>query len=93
MLPADARGDVNFLKAGILNADALTTVSPTHAREIQTPEYGNGLDALLRQRRHRLVGILNGVDYRHWSPESDALLPERYSASDLSGKEATRAAR
>lgn len=81
---------VNFLRAGILAADALTTVSPTHAREIQTPAYGMGLDELLRQRRHRLTGILNGVDYRHWSPEGDALLPQRFSADDLSGKRATR---
>ena len=87
-----ARGDVNFLKAGITHADALTTVSPTHAREIQTPEYGMGLDELLRQRRHRLAGILNGVDYRHWSPESDRLLPAPYSAADLRGKRTTRAA-
>jgi starch synthase len=87
-----ARGDVNFLKAGIGAADALTTVSPTHAREIQTPEYGKGLDALLRQRRHRLAGILNAVDYAEWSPEADALLPARYSARDLAGKRAVRAA-
>lgn len=87
-----ALGHVNFLKAGIAHADALTTVSPTHAREIQTPAYGKGLDGLLRQRRHRLAGILNGVDYSHWSPEADALLPQRYSAGDLRGKRVTRAA-
>lgn len=91
--PADlALGQVNFLKTGIAHADGLSTVSPTHAREIQTPAYGKGLDELLRQRRHRLAGILNGVDYRHWSPEADALLPQRYSATDLRGKHATRAA-
>jgi starch synthase len=90
--PAErAGGHVNFLRAGIAHADALTTVSPTHAREIQTPEYGMGLDELLRQRRHRLAGILNGVDYAHWSPESDPLLPARFSAADLAGKRATRA--
>jgi starch synthase len=87
-----ARGQVNFLKAGIAHADALTTVSRTHANEIQTPAYGKGLDALLRQRRHRLAGILNGVDYSHWSPEADALLPERYSMDEMDGKRATRAA-
>jgi starch synthase len=83
---------VNFLRAGILHADALTTVSPTHAREIQTPEYGKGLDDLLRQRRHRLAGILNGVEYRHWSPETDGYLDVPYSAADPTGKQATRAA-
>ncbi len=86
------RSAVNFLRAGISHADALTTVSPTHAREIQTPAFGHGLDPLLRQRRHRLAGILNGVDYSHWSPESDPLLPAPYSASDLTGKLATRRA-
>lgn len=85
------RGELNFLKAGILQADALTTVSPTHAREIQTPAYGMGLDELLRQRRHRLAGILNGVDYRHWSPESDPFLPRHYSVQDRSGKRVVRA--
>lgn len=75
-----------------MHADALTTVSPTHGREIQTPEYGKGLDGLLRQRRHRLAGILNGVDYTRWSPEADSLLPERYSIDDLRGKRATREA-
>jgi starch synthase len=81
---------VNFLRAGITHADALTTVSPTHAREIQTPEFGKGLDALLRQRRHRLAGILNGVDYSHWHPETDPLIAARYSVDDLSGKQACR---
>lgn len=92
LFPAEdtVAGRVNFLRAGITLADALTTVSPTHAREIQTPEYGKGLDELLRHRRHRLAGILNGVDYSHWSPEADALLAAPYSAGDLAGKHATR---
>lgn len=85
-------GQVNFLRAGIAHADALTTVSPTHAREIQTPEYGMGLDELLRSRRHRLAGILNGVDYGRWSPEHDPHLPQHYSAADLCGKRVVRAA-
>lgn len=85
-------GQVNFLRAGILHADVLSTVSPTHAREIQTPQYGMGLDPLLRQRRHRLAGILNGVDYAHWDPASDPLLPARYSVVDLAGKRSCRAA-
>jgi starch synthase len=89
---APGSGAVNFLRAGIVNADALTTVSPTHAREIQTAEYGKGMEELLRQRRHRLAGILNGVDYAQWSPESDTYLAAPYSAAQPQGKLATRAA-
>jgi len=80
------RGDLNFLKAGIELADALTTVSPTYAREIQTPEFGCGLDELLRRRSADLTGILNGVDYSRWSPETDPYIATNYSAEDLSGK-------
>jgi starch synthase len=79
-------GQVSYLKAGIAYADALNTVSPTYAREIQTPEYGFGMDGALRERAAVLTGILNGVDYREWNPETDPLIPARYSASDLSGK-------
>lgn len=82
---------LNFLCGGITTADALTTVSPTHASEILTPEYGKGLDTLLRQRRNRLVGILNGVDYRSWDPESDPALPAQFSVNSLQGKSACRA--
>ena len=74
------------LKAGIIAADYLSTVSPTYAREIQTSEQGHGLDWLLRARRQRLVGITNGVDYSVWNPESDQHLAVNYSADDLSGK-------
>ncbi len=77
---------VNLLKAGLTCADALTTVSPTYAREIQTPAFGFGLDGLLRARSRDLVGILNGVDTEIWDPAKDPLLPARYDASDLSGK-------
>jgi starch synthase len=77
---------MNFLRAGIATADALTTVSPTHASEILTPQYGKGLDGLLRQRRNRLVGILNGVDYSQWNPGSDGFLPHNYSPDDPDGK-------
>jgi starch synthase len=80
-------GRLNFLKAGIVFADALNTVSRTYAQEIQTPEYGFGLDGLLRERRHVLHGIVNGVDYDRWNPETDLLIPARYSASDLTGKQ------
>ena len=84
--------DLNFLRDGISAADALTTVSPTHAAEILTPEYGKGLDTLLLQRRNRLVGILNGVDYSAWDPASDPRLPARYDGRQLSGKATCRAA-
>jgi starch synthase len=79
-------GRVSYIKGGISFADALSTVSPTYAREIQTPELGFGLDGALRGRAAVLSGILNGVDYREWNPESDPLIPARFSAEDLSGK-------
>jgi starch synthase len=79
-------GNVGFLKAGIVLSDYLSTVSPTYAREIQTPEFGFGLDGALRARSDRLTGILNGVDYQEWSPELDPLIPERYAETDLAGK-------
>lgn len=74
------------LKAGIMAADALSTVSPRYAQEIQTPEQGHGLDWLLRARRDRLVGITNGVDYDVWNPETDPHIAANFSAEDLSGK-------
>lgn len=79
-------GDVNLLKGGIEYSDYITTVSPKYALEIQTPEYGFGLDPLLRSKASILAGILNGVDYGEWSPEADGYLPANYSAKDLSGK-------
>jgi starch synthase len=79
-------GQVSYIKAGIQFADALSTVSPTYAREIQTPEFGFGLDGCLRDRASVLTGILNGVDYTHWNPQSDALIPAPYSPADLTGK-------
>jgi starch synthase len=79
-------GRVNFLKAGIVFSDAINTVSRKYAQEIQTPEYGWGLDGLLRERSRVLSGILNGVDYSRWSPEADAYLPARYSPENLAGK-------
>ena len=82
----ELNGNVSFMKAGLVWADAITTVSPTYAREIQTPEYGFGLDGLLRSRSGKLSGILDGVDYQEWNPELDHCLPVRFSASDLSGK-------
>jgi len=86
-------GGLAFLKAGLFYADRLTTVSPTYAREIQTPAFGVGLDGLLRARAAALRGILNGVDARVWSPENDPLLPRRYAADDAAkGKAAAKAA-
>jgi starch synthase len=79
-------GKISFIKGGISFADGLSTVSPTYAREIQTPEFGFGLDGALRARTNVLCGILNGVDYRDWNPETDPLIPARYSAADLAGK-------
>ncbi|MEZ5333072.1 MAG: glycogen/starch synthase [Thermoanaerobaculia bacterium] len=73
--------------AGILHAEVVTTVSPTHAREIQTPEYGMGLEGLVRSRADRLVGILNGVDYAEWDPSSDPMISFHFDRDDLSGKE------
>ena len=74
------------LKAGIIAADALSTVSPRYSHEIQTPEQGHGLDWLLRSRRDRLVGITNGVDYEVWNPETDPHIAANFSADDMSGK-------
>jgi starch synthase len=81
-----ANGRINFLKTGVLHAQLLTTVSPTYAREIQGAEYGMGLQDLLRMRSTSLVGILNGVDYKEWNPETDPLIPRNYSSSKLDGK-------
>jgi starch synthase len=79
-------GNCNFLKAGVIYSDALTTVSPRYSQEIQSPEFGSGLDGLIKDRRDKLVGILNGVDYKIWNPETDPLIPARYDARNLSGK-------
>ncbi|WP_457421548.1 glycogen synthase GlgA [Roseateles sp. P5_E7] len=85
-------GQVSFMKAGLYFADAITTVSPSYAREIQTLEQGCGLDGLLRHRSGVLHGILNGVDYDVWSPEQDDAIAARYSANDAAGKAACKAA-
>jgi starch synthase len=85
-------GQVNLMKAGLVFADALTTVSPRYAEEIQTPEHGHGLDGVLRERRGALRGILNGIDDRRWNPAQDPHLAAAYSATDLAGKTACKAA-
>jgi starch synthase len=75
-----------FLKAGVNFSDALTTVSPTYAQEIQTPEYGHGFDGIIRARRHLLTGILNGIDTDVWNPATDKYLPAPFTPDDLHGK-------
>ncbi len=85
-------GNVSLLKAGLVTARALTTVSPTYALEIQTPAGGHGLEGVITNRGGELRGILNGADYGVWSPEPDAHLPAAYSAGDLSGKRVCRQA-
>jgi starch synthase len=79
-------GQVSFMKAGIVWADAVTTVSPTYAREIQTPAQGFSMDGVLRDHAAKLSGILNGVDYSVWNPEVDHHLPAPYSSRNLWGK-------
>lgn len=79
-------GHCNFLKGGIVYSDWLTTVSPTYSREIQQMAFGRGLDGVIRDHRDRLDGILNGVDYGEWNPETDPSLPARFSAMELSGR-------
>ena len=86
-------GDLSFIKAGLFYSDRLTTVSPTYAREIQTPAFGWGLDGLLRHRSGALIGILNGVDPQLWNPEHDPALPRAYGVADAAaGKAAAKAA-
>lgn len=79
-------GKINFLKGGIIFADAVTTVSRKYKEEIQTPEFGCGLDGVLRERQADLYGILNGVDYEEWSPDKDPYIKQKYSSADLEGK-------
>ena len=83
-------GKVNFLKGGLIYSDRLTTVSKKYAAEIQTKEYGYGLEGVIRMRADRLTGILNGVDYSEWSPEADKLIVANYSAHNLDGKRACK---
>lgn len=85
-LGLEFRGGLCFLKAGIVYADLLSTVSERYAQEIQSPEYGMGLEGIYRQRRTELRGILNGVDYDIWNPETDRHIARNYSATDLAGK-------
>jgi starch synthase len=79
-------GAASSLKSGIVFSDAISTVSPRYAQEIQTPEFGEKFDGLLRARQGDLYGILNGVDYDEWSPENDRYLAAQFSVDDLGGK-------
>jgi starch synthase len=85
-------GRLNFLKSGILFCDVLTTVSEQYAQEIRTPEFGCGLDAVVREHANKLHGILNGADYAVWDPAIDPLLPHAFTPDDVSGKAKCREA-
>jgi starch synthase len=85
-------GDLNLMKGALLLADKISTVSPRYAEEIQTPEYGEGLDGALSSRAADLSGILNGVDYGVWHPMNDPFIPQRYDAANLHGKDVCKRA-
>ncbi len=79
-------GKVNFLKAGLISADVLNTVSNTYSKEILGKEFGYGLEGVLKNRERDLYGVVNGIDYEEWDPSTDGFLPGHYSQSDISGK-------
>ena len=79
-------GKLNFLKGGLVFSDLLTTVSPTYAAEIRTPEFGNGLEGVLEERAQDLHGVVNGIDYEQWNPAKDPALPRSYSPAEPEGK-------
>ncbi len=85
-------GQFSTLKAALVYADAITTVSPTYAKEILTEEYGDGLDGTLRAHQHKLYGILNGVDYDQWSPTADSEIPHKYDITSLNQKQENKLA-
>jgi starch synthase len=85
-------GRFSTLKAGLMACDRITTVSPSYARELMRPEFGFGLDGVMRARRDALTGIVNGIDLDIWNPETDPALPATYSARTLKRKEASKAA-
>lgn len=85
-------GAVGFLKGGLASADAITTVSPTYAAEIATPQFGMGLDGMIRARRAAVTGIVNGIDVDIWNPGTDTALPERYTAQWLTRRQANKQA-
>ena len=79
----EAFGDANYLKGGIVYADRITTVSNTYAEEIKTPFYGEHLDGLMRARSGELKGIVNGLDYKEWNPQTDQKISARYSVGNF----------
>ncbi len=83
-------GQISYLKGGINFSERLTTVSPTYAREILTPEFGFGFDGVLRRRADALTGILNGIDVERWNPDLDGFIGASYSKTDLSGKKTAK---
>lgn len=87
----ESMGEVNMLKGGISHVTKVTTVSPTYAREIQTPDGGAGLHNLLRFRAADLIGVINGIDVDEWNPATDRFLPAQFSAQDLKGKAVCKA--
>lgn len=82
----------NFMKAGLIYADKLSTVSETYAREIQTREYGAGLEGVLKYRQDDLYGIINGIDYQVWNSKTDSFIPHHFSADAINGKQACKRA-
>lgn len=83
-------GHISFLKGGVNFSEKITTVSPTYALEILTPEYGFGMEGVLQRRRDDLLGILNGIDTDRWNPAADAFVASHFSRADLSGKQGAR---
>ena len=79
-------GKINLLKGGIISADIVNTVSPTYAKQIQTPDYGCGLDGVLREKRQNLFGILNAIDYKVWNPRTDKFIYQSYSSGAIEEK-------
>lgn len=91
-LSLESFGGVNLLKGGITHADMVTTVSATYAKEIQTSEFGWGLETHIQGHSHKLIGIVNGIDYEEWQPQNDPYIAAAYSEEDLTGKQACKAA-
>jgi starch synthase len=79
-------GDISFLKAGLISADVLTTVSNTYAKEILQKEFGFGLEGVLQKRAKDLYGVINGIDYNEWNPSRDEFIPKKFSTDDLQGR-------
>lgn len=90
--PLEYHGSLSFMKAGLVFADAISTVSPSYAREIQTPAFGEGLDGILRSRSQDVWGILNGIDQTEWNPSVDPLIPANYDADSLEIKQQNKKA-